>query len=337
MARPLKNNADWFSHDADMRNNLKVKALRRRFGHEGYAVWCYLLEALTNADYFELKYDDLQKELLAADFNTTPEILDEIVSTCIKLGMLNIDDDRLYSEGMRERMSRLIESRKSVSDRVKRFREKQRLSRVTIEQNKNCNEDVTRYNPHSIVEYSIEDNSKENINNSLSISPSLESGGLSSAERENIFSIFFFKGFARPEYETEEFINHYTARNWTPNNSTKQVNTARGRMALARNWSPKTGMDRWPNCSACLHWLSEGYYKAVERLGADKAGTILRDIADIKPIPNENYQYAIWATRQVYEIISAAKVPLEKEQVEGIKWMKSAKQVRLDNKGKSQT
>lgn len=332
MARPLKNNADWFSHDADMRNNLKVKALRRRFGHEGYAVWCYLLEALTNADYFELKYDDLQKELLAADFNTTPEILDEIVSTCIKLGMLNIDDDRLYSEGMRERMNVLMGERR-------KWREKKQRNAIFQGENPQSKEFSNGENPHTILYHSIEDNSKENINNSLSISPSLalESGGLSSAERENIFSIFFFKGFARPEYETEEFINHYTARNWTPNNSTKQVNTARGRMALARNWSPKTGMDRWPNCSACLQWLSEGYYKAVERLGADKAGAILRDIADIKPIPNENYQYAIWATRQVYEIISAAKVPLEKEQVEGIKWMKSAKQVRLDNKGKSQT
>ena len=337
MARPLKNNADWFSHDADMRNNLKVKALRRRFGHEGYAVWCYLLEALTNADYFELKYDDLQKELLAADFNTTPEILDEIVSTCIKLGMLNIDDDRLYSEGMKERMARLMEYRTEKREKLRQRRANAKLLQGTSSRLADCSHIVPGNNPHSIVEYSIDNNSKENINNSLSISPSLESGGLSSAERENIFSIFFFKGFARPEYETEEFINHYTARNWTPNNSTKQVNTARGRMALARNWSPKTGMDRWPNCSACLQWLSEGYYKAVERFGADKAGAILRDIADIKPIPNENYQYAIWATRQVYEIISAAKVPFEKDQVEGIKWMKSAKQVRLDNKGKSQT
>lgn len=38
MARPNKNNAEYFSHDADMRNDVKVKALRRRFSHTGYAV-----------------------------------------------------------------------------------------------------------------------------------------------------------------------------------------------------------------------------------------------------------------------------------------------------------
>ena len=37
MARPKKLNAEFFSHDVDMRNDLKVKALRKRFGHKGYS------------------------------------------------------------------------------------------------------------------------------------------------------------------------------------------------------------------------------------------------------------------------------------------------------------
>jgi hypothetical protein len=34
MARPLKNNADYFPHDNDMRNDEKILALRRKFGLE---------------------------------------------------------------------------------------------------------------------------------------------------------------------------------------------------------------------------------------------------------------------------------------------------------------
>ena len=52
MARPKKNNAEYFTHDADMRNDVKIKALRRKFSHTGYAVWNYLLETLTDSDFF---------------------------------------------------------------------------------------------------------------------------------------------------------------------------------------------------------------------------------------------------------------------------------------------
>ena len=33
MARPAKLNADYFSHDVDMRNDIRIKGLRRNFGH----------------------------------------------------------------------------------------------------------------------------------------------------------------------------------------------------------------------------------------------------------------------------------------------------------------
>ena len=47
MARPKKNNADYFPHDADMRNDPKIRALRRKFGLKGYAIWNMFLESLT--------------------------------------------------------------------------------------------------------------------------------------------------------------------------------------------------------------------------------------------------------------------------------------------------
>ena len=47
MARPKKQYCDYFSHDRDMRNHRKIKALRTKFGVNGYAVWVMILEVLT--------------------------------------------------------------------------------------------------------------------------------------------------------------------------------------------------------------------------------------------------------------------------------------------------
>ena len=43
MARPKKNNAEYFTHDADMRNDVKIKALRRNFPTQGmpYGITCW--------------------------------------------------------------------------------------------------------------------------------------------------------------------------------------------------------------------------------------------------------------------------------------------------------
>ena len=60
MARPIKNNADYFTHDSQMRNHRKIKALRYKFGLIGYAVYNMLLEVLTNAENFKFEWDELE-------------------------------------------------------------------------------------------------------------------------------------------------------------------------------------------------------------------------------------------------------------------------------------
>lgn len=117
MARPTKNNAEYFSHDADMRNDVKVKALRRRYGHTGYAVWCYILETLTDADRFEVDYRALNQELLAADYDVTVEQLREIVDYCCTLELLQLTEDRcyLYSEAHKRRLADVVALREKRS------------------------------------------------------------------------------------------------------------------------------------------------------------------------------------------------------------------------------
>ena len=85
MARPKKNNADYFSHDNNMRSDSKILALRRKFWVEWYAVWCMLLEVLTESDWFKTKVDTLSIELLSWDFGVETNILKSIIEYLVLL------------------------------------------------------------------------------------------------------------------------------------------------------------------------------------------------------------------------------------------------------------
>lgn len=111
MARPIKDNADYFSHDASMRDDPKIKALRRKFKHEGYSIWNMLLESITDSDNFRFTID---YEVTAGDYDIEPEKLRDIVEYCIKLGLLqaNITDTVIWSNTLDKRMFPLLSKRK---------------------------------------------------------------------------------------------------------------------------------------------------------------------------------------------------------------------------------
>ena len=112
MARPKRNNAEYFTHDADMRNDVKIKALRKNFRHAGYAIWCFLLEVLSDSDFFEIEWSEAKIELLAGDFDISSEELKDIVDYCVNAGLLKMSDDgKLYSESQKRRFKSLISKR----------------------------------------------------------------------------------------------------------------------------------------------------------------------------------------------------------------------------------
>jgi ATP-dependent Lon protease len=114
MARPIKNNADYFPHDADMRNDARVKALRRKFGIEGYGVYSMLIEYLTDSDYFECKISDVSIEIIAGDFDIETAKLNEILSYCYQLDLLQFDTDNsiLSCKSLDKRLEPLLTKRK---------------------------------------------------------------------------------------------------------------------------------------------------------------------------------------------------------------------------------
>jgi hypothetical protein len=123
MARPIKNNADYFTHDSQMRNHRKIKALRYKFGLIGYAVYNMLLEVLTNAENFQFEWDELEAELLAGDFNIDIIELHNIIDYLTSLKLVEIENGYMYSTNLIQRFELLIAKRERNRQAVQTYRE----------------------------------------------------------------------------------------------------------------------------------------------------------------------------------------------------------------------
>lgn len=108
MARPTKHNVTYFSHDVQMRNDVKIKALRRKYGHLGYSIWNITLEILGDAEYFEIEWNDLSIELLTPEYDCDSDELREVIDYCIKLNLLQIKNGYLYSEKFTQRLEETV-------------------------------------------------------------------------------------------------------------------------------------------------------------------------------------------------------------------------------------
>jgi hypothetical protein len=111
MARPKKNNADYFSHDNDARNHRKIKALRNRYGVTGYGFWFMLLEFLTYSDYNQFEFTDSEVELMAGDFGVSATEIHDMLSYCIKLEMLTLENGIIRSKSLDERLECVYKKR----------------------------------------------------------------------------------------------------------------------------------------------------------------------------------------------------------------------------------
>ena len=104
MARPTKQNAEYFSHDCDMRNDVKIKALRRKYKHLGYSIFIITLELLGDSDYFQMKWNDESIELLTPEYDCDSDELKEIINYCIQLNLLQLDYGYLHCENFTNRL-----------------------------------------------------------------------------------------------------------------------------------------------------------------------------------------------------------------------------------------
>lgn len=243
MARPKKNNADYHTHDKDMRNDLKIKALRKKYGHVGYSIYNMMLEVLDDCDHFQQQWDDFNIELLSGDFDTDATMLNDVVGYCVRLKLFAIDNGFLFSIGHQNRFKALLSKRKRDNSGV--------IASDNVQ--------TVDGNPHSIVKYSIVKESKEEIQVGPQSSdlppatPPATSAGrgtdavasghpptkLVSEKKkrrvDNPENVDLVKGYftekmngkwspARISDNAEKFFNHYSANGWVQSKGKPIVN-----------------------------------------------------------------------------------------------------------------
>lgn len=120
MARPAKNNADYFSHDAGMRNHRKIKAVRNRFGVTGYAIWNMLLEHLTALDGNKFDRSDSEFELIAGDFGVSVTEIRDVIDFCIRLELLFEENGVISSKSLNERLAPVYNKRDKAKQLLKK-------------------------------------------------------------------------------------------------------------------------------------------------------------------------------------------------------------------------
>lgn len=168
MARPKKLNADYFPHDANERNKTAIKAIRRKFSHVGYAVWNYLQETLTGSENFRIPWDEVNIELLAADYEMDTDELVPIVEYAIKIGLLERDaDGAIFSAEHRESLKPLI---------LKRERDRNSLANqipagtgATVSDNDNQRKPATIKCEHDEIQREPSDNGVSGNGNPVSV------------------------------------------------------------------------------------------------------------------------------------------------------------------------
>lgn len=111
MARPIKNSCDYFPHDAGMRNHRKIKSIRQKFGITGYAIWCMIIEYLTESDGNVFEDTELEFELMSGDFGVSVTETREVVDYCYRLELLFLNNGFVSSESLDERLKPVYDKR----------------------------------------------------------------------------------------------------------------------------------------------------------------------------------------------------------------------------------
>lgn len=112
MARPARNNAEYFYHSANFRNDRRVRAIRARFGVAGYGLLLMLMEALTDSEHTQIPTDEMEIELLAGDFGVSVTEIDNLLQICEKVGLFcRNSDGNLISLELNESLKAVFEKR----------------------------------------------------------------------------------------------------------------------------------------------------------------------------------------------------------------------------------
>jgi hypothetical protein len=98
----------WFKHDADARNSLKLRKVRRKYGADGYAIYWFCLEAIAYGIEkdnltFDLKED---AETIGFELNIQEKRVEEIMMYMIEIGLFESSHGTITCLKLAERLDK---------------------------------------------------------------------------------------------------------------------------------------------------------------------------------------------------------------------------------------
>ncbi len=125
MVLGLSKDAYYFPHDSNARHDLKIKALRKVYGWQGYGWYWLIVETLREEQDFKLEYGDFTFDALADDMGCPSEDTKKFIDDCInRFKLFTADGEHFYSKSLIERMERLEKAREQRREAGKRSAEK---------------------------------------------------------------------------------------------------------------------------------------------------------------------------------------------------------------------
>ena len=108
MAKASKD-AYYFSHDSNAYSDPKILKLRMAFGWEGYGIFWAIIENLRNQENYTLAEDDF--DFLTLSLAIDEAKLKQILSKCLAIGLLVLEDGNIFSRSLLQRMDKRQEIR----------------------------------------------------------------------------------------------------------------------------------------------------------------------------------------------------------------------------------
>lgn len=119
MSRNNKTGLDYFSHDTDMSNDIKLKFIKAKHGLIGYAVYNKLLEEIYRDNGYYLEINDRYIILFSDENKIEVDVCKDIINDCINEKLFNINLYNVYSiltsRRIQENYLKGSERRKSIT------------------------------------------------------------------------------------------------------------------------------------------------------------------------------------------------------------------------------
>lgn len=196
----------WFKHDADARNSLKLRKVRRKYGADGYAIYWFCLEAIAydvNKDNltFDLKED---AETIGFELTIQEKRVEEIMRYMVEIGLFENSNQTITCLKLAERLDKsMTNSPKMRAWLDNKGGKKLSESVMTSDDSvKTCAELEENRIDNKRKEKNILDLSDKNKPKSKNfVKPTVEEVKQYCDERKN-------------NIDAESFIDHYEANGW---------------------------------------------------------------------------------------------------------------------------